>query len=78
MGLMISSIAKIGNENLPANLFNSSSDYYLYVLEYADFDFNEPHNYSSDYHESGMSRILNNYSYNSSFGVKLEFSKLDS
>ncbi len=61
---MISSIAKIGNENLPKNLFNSSSNYYLYILEYADFDFNEPHNYSSDYHESGMSRILNSYSYN--------------
>lgn len=61
---MISSIAKIGSENLPANLFNSSSGYYLYILEYSDFDFNEPHNYSSDYHASGMSRILNNYSYN--------------
>jgi len=64
MGLMISSISKIGNNNLPYNLFKTSSDFYLYILEYGDFDFREKHNYSSEYHESGMSRILNNYSYN--------------
>ncbi len=61
---MISSIAKIGNSILPKNMFKSNSDYYLYILEYSDFDFQEIHNYSSDLHNSGMSRILNNYQYN--------------
>lgn len=64
MGLMISSIAKIGNDNLPKNLFKTSSDLFLYILEYSDFDFQESPNFSSEYHKSGMSRILNNYSYN--------------
>ena len=64
MGLMISSIAKINNGIMPKYLFCSDSDYYLYVLEYSDFDFQETHNYSSDWHSSEMTRILNNYSYN--------------
>jgi hypothetical protein len=64
MGLMISSIAKIGNNILPKNMFKKNSDYYLYILEYSDFDFQETHNYSSEPHSSGMSRILNNYQYN--------------
>lgn len=75
MGLMISSIAKIGNSILPKNMFNANSDYYLYILEYSDFDFQETHNYSSELHSSGMSRILNNYQYN----IKDSgFQKLDS
>lgn len=61
---MISSIAKIDNCILPKNMFKSNSDYYLYILEYSDFDFQETHNYSSELHISGMSRILNNYQYN--------------
>lgn len=61
---MISSIAKIGNNILPKNMFKANSDYYLYILEYSDFDFQETHNYSSDLHSSGMSKILNNYQYN--------------
>lgn len=64
MGLMISSIAKIGNNLLPKNMFKANSDYYLYILEYSDFDFQETHNYSTELHNSGMSRILNNYQYN--------------
>lgn len=61
---MISSIAKVGNNILPKNIFNTNSDYYLYILEYSDFDFQETHNYSSELHSSGMSIILNNYQYN--------------
>ncbi len=61
---MISSIAKIGNNILPKNMFKANSDYYLYILEYSDFDFQETHNYSSELDRSGMSRILNNYQYN--------------
>ena len=75
MGLMISSIAKIGNRILPKNMFNANSDYYLYILEYSDFDFQEPHNYSLELHSSGMSRILNNYQYNFE---NVNFEKLES
>jgi hypothetical protein len=75
MGLMISSIAKIGNSILPKNMFNANSDYYLYILEYSDFDFQEPHNYSLELHSSGMSRILNNYQYNFE---NVNFEKLES
>lgn len=64
MGLMISSIAKISESILPRDMFMTNSDYYLYILEYSDFDFQETHNYSSELHSSGMSRILNNYQYN--------------
>lgn len=64
MGLMISSIAKLNNNILPKNMFLANSDYYLYILDYSDFDFQETHNYSSELHNSGMSRILNNYQYN--------------
>lgn len=63
MGLMISSIAKIGKNIMPKSIFNKNSDYYLYILEYSDFDLQETHNYSSELHSSGMSRILNNYEY---------------
>lgn len=63
MGLMISSIAKIYKDILPLNLFKKYSDYFLYILEYYDFDFQEMHNYSTEFHDSGMSRILNNYQY---------------
>ncbi len=63
MGLMISSIAKIGNSNMPKSLFSSVSDYYLYILEYSDFDFQETRNFSSDLHSSEMAKILNNYRY---------------
>lgn len=38
--------------------------YYLYILEYSEFDFKETPDYSSEWHQSGMSRILNNYQYN--------------
>lgn len=72
---MISSIAKIGNRILPKNMFNANSDYYLYILEYSDFDFQEPHNYSLELHSSGMSRILNNYQYNFE---NVNFEKLES
>ena len=72
---MISSIAKIGNSILPKNIFNANSDYYLYILEYSDFDFQEPHNYSLELHSSGMSRILNNYQYNFE---NVNFKKLES
>lgn len=64
MGLMISSIARIGNGIFPKNLFGLNSDYYLYILDYSNFDFQESHNYSSELHSSEMSRILNNYQYN--------------
>lgn len=64
MGLMISSIARIGKDVFPKNLFKIDSDYYLYILEYSDFDFKEKHCYSSELHSNGMSRILNNYQYN--------------
>lgn len=64
MGLMISSIAKIKKENLPENLFGTYDEFYLYILEYSDFDFQESPNFSSEYHKSCMSRILNNYNYN--------------
>lgn len=63
MGLLISNIVKIGNGVLPKNLFEIDSDYYLYVLDYANFDFQEMDSYSSSLHFSGMSKILNNYSY---------------
>jgi len=72
---MISGIAKIGNSILPKNMFNANSDYYLYILEYSDFDFQEPHNYSLELHNSGMSRILNNYQYNFE---NVNFEKLES
>lgn len=72
---MISSIAKLGKNILPKNMFKANSDYYLYILEYSDFDFQETHNYSSELHSSGMSRILNNYQYN----IKnISFQKLQS
>lgn len=70
MGLMITSIAKIGNTIIPKHLFNTNSDYYLYILEYSDFDIKGEPDYSGNFYDSGMARILNNYQYdfeNSSF-----------
>lgn len=72
---MISIIAKIDNSILPKNMFKTSLDFYLYILEYSDFDFQETHNYSSELHSSGMSRILNNYQYNFN---NSKFQKLES
>lgn len=63
MGLLISNIAKIGKGVLPKNLFMLDLGYYLYILDYANFDFQEMDSYSSAFHSSGMSRILNNYHY---------------
>lgn len=60
---MISSIAKIGNNNVTKNLFSTDSDYYLYIIEYSDFDYKHAGNYSSDWHSSEITRILNNYRY---------------
>jgi hypothetical protein len=63
MGLMISSIAKIGNSIMPKNLFKKNSDYYLYILEYSDLDIKGDPDYSGNLYESGMSKVLNNYQY---------------
>lgn len=55
---------------MPKNLFKKISDYYLYILDYSDFDIKGDPDYSGNYYISGMSRILNNYHYdfeNSSF-----------